>query len=445
MFERYCDYREEYCQYEFPGGSGKLYVNKNGQVFDVNRGVLPIRFNVAGERVVSARLWDGEKDYLVSILVLLVYGKLKLPVYLLNQVEPFFIDNDPRNYHPGNIGYRFKAPIECDEYPGYYYIPFFSNYVISKIGDVKNRENGTSIRPYVIKPTEKNNKKNVRGGYFAFGIKSDVGTTTIGRHRALMLAFTSYPNNVDRLDVNHKNGIPGDDWLDNLEWSTRRNNNLHAVRSGLRSQNIFCYAKNIYTKEELEFASHADCARYFRTETNSIVSRVNSKQTLYNGGWLFKSNKNEPWREVSNPEKELRAQSTPTEIKSMNIFTGEQRVHESIARIAKDLGLKMTQGPKNQLLSGRGRPYYGYLFKYTNDNTPWPEFSSEQLQFYRDNPHGRARAVIAKNDKGEEIYFANIKKVAEHFKDTLRTTKDVCKAISRKRNVNGWYLTYQVY
>lgn len=445
MFEHYCDYREEYCCLDIPSGSGKLYVNKNGQVFDVNRGLLPIRLNGVGERVISATLWDGERDYLVSLLVLLVYGKLKLPRHLLNQVEPFHIDNNPTNYHPSNIGYRFKEPIECKEHPGYYYIPFFSNYVISKVGMVINRLTGRVIKPYVTKINPEKNKKNIKHGYFSFSISTDVGSFRIGRHRALMLAFTRYPNNVDRLDVNHVNGIPGDDWLDNLEWMTRTQNNIHAVQSGLRTQNVHCYTKNVYTGEMLEFMSFTDCARHFKVNAHTVIDRCDSNQRVYEGGWIFKTDKNIPWRIVENPDKELREQSTPTEIKSLNIYTGEQRIHASITQCGKDLKLKSVMGARNQMSKDYGKPYCGYVFKYVNDDTPWPEFSAEQLEFYKGNPNPRTRAVLAKNDNGEEMIFINIKKVAEYFNDTLRTTKDVCKAILRKRNVNGWRLTYKTY
>lgn len=442
MFEKYRECREEYCQVDFLGSSGKLYVNKGGQVFDVSKGPLVTRFNEKGERVVTANLWDGERGYQVSLLVLLAYGKLKLPTYLLNKVEPFHIDNDPLNCHPSNIGYRFEEPIECREFPGFYHIPFFSDYAISRDGLVLSRISGNFIKGNVVTPTEQFNKKNIKGGYFKYPLKTDVAQTTIGRHRLMMLAFTRFPNNVDRLDVNHKDGIPGNDWLDNLEWLTRSMNNIHAVQSGLRSQNIHCFAKNVYTNEELAFASFAECAKLFKVETGIIAARAASNQKLYKGGWMFKSDQT-PWRVPKDPEKELREDSTPTEVKSLNIFTGEQRVHKSIMRCGKELNLKSDQGPKWQLLNGRNQPYYGYLFKYTTDNTPWPEFNSEQLEFYRENPTGRARAVIAFNEKGEEMKFANIKKASEYFKDTLRKPADVAKAIDRRRNVNGWRLAYR--
>lgn len=48
---------------------------------------------------------------------------------------------------------------------------------------------------------------------------------TISRHR--LIAKTFLPNPDNKPEVNHKNGIPGDDWIDNLEWVTKSENAIH--------------------------------------------------------------------------------------------------------------------------------------------------------------------------------------------------------------------------
>jgi hypothetical protein len=51
-------------------------------------------------------------------------------------------------------------------------------------------------------------------------------------HRLVAVAYI--PNPLNLKYVNHKNGIKTDFSIDNLEWSTKRDDILHAIRTGLR-------------------------------------------------------------------------------------------------------------------------------------------------------------------------------------------------------------------
>jgi hypothetical protein len=50
-------------------------------------------------------------------------------------------------------------------------------------------------------------------------------------HRVIATAFTPNPNNLP--EINHKNGIPGDFRIENLEWIDRIGNVRHAWETGL--------------------------------------------------------------------------------------------------------------------------------------------------------------------------------------------------------------------
>lgn len=54
-------------------------------------------------------------------------------------------------------------------------------------------------------------------------------------HRLVLLAFVG-PLPEDKDEANHKNGVKSDNWLENLEYVTRRENSLHAYRTGLISR-----------------------------------------------------------------------------------------------------------------------------------------------------------------------------------------------------------------
>ena len=53
------------------------------------------------------------------------------PDYVMDNIEYRFRDGNSNNLELGNIYYNFKdKPLECKEQPGYYWIPFYNNFVI---------------------------------------------------------------------------------------------------------------------------------------------------------------------------------------------------------------------------------------------------------------------------------------------------------------------------
>lgn len=442
MFEKYVHRPGKFVAIPLPKGKEPLYLSEDGQVFSHTHGQLAIGYDEHGFKTVVADLWQGFTTYKVALVTLVTYGKLKLPTTYYHLVEPFHLDGDKNNGHPANLGYRYSYPIECQREPGYYHIPFFGKYAITREGEVIQWITGKRLRPYITK-ARKDDPKNTTGGYAFLSMSNDVSPFTIGRHRLLALAFLPYPDTVDRLDVNHIDGVPGNDWISNLEWTTRKRNMDHAYRTGLRSQNVTVHAKNVITGEERTFYAVQDAARALNGHTHIILRRLDDpNQTIYTGGWLFKSDPQIPWRHVKNPQAELKRLSTATKVLSKNVFTGTIRQHESINRVGHDLELDVVQAPKTQILKGYQRPYCGYLFKLVDDDTPWPEFNERELAVFRDNPRGHARGVIARPEFGEELFFTNIDQAADHFQHTLKSKNDVIKAIARMRVVEGHRLFY---
>lgn len=96
-------------------------------------------------------------------------------------------------------------------------------YKISNFGNVKNKDNK------IIKQFDNQgylcvdlSKKNIRKHYRV--------------HRLVMCNFND--NNNHKLDINHIDGNKYNNRLDNLEWCTRKENLIHAVRHGLNKQAI---------------------------------------------------------------------------------------------------------------------------------------------------------------------------------------------------------------
>ncbi len=184
-------------------------------------------------------------------------------------------------------------PVESLEYPGFYLIPHFSNYLISRDGVVLKKSHGR-----IMKASRGTN------GYYTFRLTDDSGkTANHGRHRILCLAFKTYDSTVEDLDVNHLNGIPGDDWLDNLEWATRSINNLHAVDNGLKSDNVEVEARDVHTGKVFIFASLSQAGRFFNVTQTTITNRCKTQGSKSFSGFQFRYfPSQEKWPEIDNSD-----------------------------------------------------------------------------------------------------------------------------------------------
>jgi hypothetical protein len=68
-------------------------------------------------------------------------------------------------------------------------------------------------------------------GYFHYTLKKKDKSYHYKTHRAIAEYFI--PNPENKLFVNHINGIKTDNRIENLEWCTPRENNVHAFKMGL--------------------------------------------------------------------------------------------------------------------------------------------------------------------------------------------------------------------
>ena len=133
----------------------------------------------------------------------------------------------------------------------------FENYSVSDFGNIKNNI------------TNKVLKNNLKTGYYNIDLTNNKNSKTFKVHRLVALAFIDNPEN--KSDVNHKDKNKLNNNLTNLEWMTRKENNIHRCAGIKITSN-----KN---KEVLRI----------RPDTNEVIEKYDSIELAgiwaYNNGY----------------------------------------------------------------------------------------------------------------------------------------------------------------
>ena len=145
---------------------------------------------------------------------------------------------------------------ECDNPAEWRSIPGFSRYEVSNDGHVKHLE----AHP-------KNPKKMPAGGVMSPGwagagysqvhLRDDAGVMRDWYvHQLVAMVFIG--PRPDGKEINHIDGIKTHNCVSNVEYCTRRENNIHAIRTGLRPRKISLENAD---KIRAEYAINKQCHR----------------------------------------------------------------------------------------------------------------------------------------------------------------------------------------
>ena len=182
---------------------------------------------------------------------------------------------------------RYQIPIESDIYPGFYEIPFFSNYVLSPCGKVINKLSGKFLNGSI-------NPK----GYHNFRLtRDDGGILTIGIHRLIGLTLKNPDENIDKLVINHLDGIKRNNSPDNLEWTTYQGNLEHAGKLGLTTKCCPVSVREIDTDIVRSFPSALACANFYGVSKDFILYRIreeNYSRVFYEKRQYWRTCKKDP-------------------------------------------------------------------------------------------------------------------------------------------------------
>lgn len=406
-----------------PWSCRRYLVTQYGQVLSSSGEELQ-KFVIDGHQCVELDWINGREVYRVALLVLLAYGLISLPDHLFNQIEPLYRDGSNSNLSAANLLYRFKCgKLEVEDRPGFYYVPMYTTYAINARGDLINLESSQSKTWSV---TKGGGPKNQTGGYHYTRVVTDSGfSRVLFRHRALCMVFKPYDESMPSLVVNHLNGRPGDDCLENLEWVTYKRNNEHAIETGLkRNSSMACFAKNLESGEVTRYSSVSACARAlfgFRAES-TVLNRIRNKEPIrYTDNLVFKLDDGSDWRDYSGAT--LR-HSGKDELVARNVFTGELFKFNGTVAGERLLGVKSATILKHaktlEIL-----PVGGYNFRYADDAMNWPIHPEKNLRIYKDHPiHPRDGVIALDTTTGAEEFCTSTSKAGVRFKLSKSGTWD---------------------
>lgn len=89
-------------------------------------------------------------------------------------------------------------------------------------------------------------------GYISASVKFDDGFYARSAHRAVAYAFIHNDDPINKVEVNHKDGVKTNNWVENLEWVTKKENQDHEalVLNGKGGENN--YQHKLTDKEAIE-------------------------------------------------------------------------------------------------------------------------------------------------------------------------------------------------
>ena len=360
-----------------------VVVTRSGEVFRNGKPLKPA--TIKNRLCVRVNFLGKERNISVAKLIVLAYKGLKISPDNFKKLITFHVDGNKENFAPENISYVPETPMESEVYPGFFHVPAYTGYGISKDGNVKNLKSGADLK-WVH-----------HGNYLKVAIDDDFGVPSLlSKHRAMAMALERYPYQADSLIVDHKDEDSFNNVLPNFQWLTAEKNSFKARTSpeNRRHLNRTIDILNCVTYEVEQVRSATAAGRKTSMHWTSVERYINMPELRISGSnFMFRFSdeaEKKPWPKKEDIDLEANARRsgmTKQVIARYRFFNEhseipEYIIFESVGAAARYVGT-CTSKVSDCMISGDPVPFKGFNFNwYFGDDLSdhdWPEWTKEEL------------------------------------------------------------------
>lgn len=203
----------------------------------------------------------------------------------------------------------------------FHYYPLNNRYAVSRSGSAYDTELGKPLSPQI-------------GAYVHYRLVDANGKQILtGRHRMVAITYIPDDRDITKLQVNHKDGNKWNDYVDNLEWTTPRENTLHAGATGLSDKCLPILARDAKSLEVKRYDTILECAEEFGIHHDSMKFRARSEGTrVFPEGFQYKLERcTRDWTPVELADHRY---GRDIAVICRNLITGEEKRFDKQAQLA---------------------------------------------------------------------------------------------------------------